>query len=597
MSQSVAALVHGFATLRPARPRRRRGPQPGRQPAATRQLLRDALAAARHPGRSACSGATTGSPGATATSAWSRWPSGRDEVAASLDRPRRADRRRAATSPPSPRSPRPRHPAAGADVPLPEPVGRRPCASPWPAARRSASPTPTTSRRWPRPAPSWCRSTRARTPRLPERLHGPRRRRRVPRGLRRRSSRQRARCSPTSAGSVGAGPRDLGRVRRPAVAGDELDGQADGRRRRRPGDDDRPPHARLPRRRRRPWPRPLGRPAPRCGATSSTTRPSSRPASCSTDRPPRRRQRRASERPRCVASLPPPPPRRRGPDVAAEPSCAPALPYVCPTRASVAGGAQVVDLPARPAEGATWPRWPPARGRSEAELDPPGHRAAPRRHRGRAGAALSGRRPCAEPRPTVAGRRRRRPRRSGPGHRRAHARCCATPTGCSSSPPTPAPSAGPRWWCGRWRRPPDPAGAVRHRRRCRRRDCAPSPTSPTPSSPPSTPASWSPSPCSATHAVDRLPRPRRRGAAATAGAHRGRRSPASPRTRRRPPARGKRSARPARRSSSSIGVDDLDRHLAGPATRWSSTRRRPTPPALQAVARRARPRGRPWSPS
>ena len=95
-ARSVAALVHGFAVLRPAGAGRAGDPQPGR--------LRPARgAAARGAGRrracrcSARCGATTRSPRRPGTSGWSRSAERRAEAVGAVARARRAGRRRRAT--------------------------------------------------------------------------------------------------------------------------------------------------------------------------------------------------------------------------------------------------------------------------------------------------------------------------------------------------------------------------------------------------------------------------------------------------------------------------------------------------------------------
>ena len=119
-----------------------------------------------------------------------------------------------------------------------------------------------------RPAPGRC------APRGHRRAAG---RRRLPRGLRGRAGRQ-----PAAAGRRPAPgrrrPAGLGRVRRTAVARPQPRRARHGRRAAGRGAHDGPPHPRLPPGHRRPPPRPSVPPGPSCGATSSTTPPSSRPA-------------------------------------------------------------------------------------------------------------------------------------------------------------------------------------------------------------------------------------------------------------------------------------------------------------------------------
>ena len=156
MSQSVAAVVHGFATFDAARARRRRHPQPGRQ-----RRARDA--AARRP-RAARPARYSARCAATTRSTWrdrhlglvpvaerpAEVGAALDRLAAVIARQCDLDADRAAWPPTAP-------PLTVADPPAPRPGPGGP-GSPSPAARRSPSPTPTTSRRSRRRAPSSCRS-------------------------------------------------------------------------------------------------------------------------------------------------------------------------------------------------------------------------------------------------------------------------------------------------------------------------------------------------------------------------------------------------------------------------------------------------------
>ena len=129
-----------------------------------------------------------------------------------------------------------------------------------------------------------------------------------------------------------------------------------------------------------------------------------------------------------------------------------AVPYVCPTRSRVGSVRKIVHLPARRAQAAVG-----GAGRAQRAL---GGGSRPGRHRPPAGPARR-RTVAVAGAPAAAGRRRpARPWSAWasvpaiPGWSPPPAgRCCWPPTGCWSSPPTTTPSGGPRWWCGRWRRP------------------------------------------------------------------------------------------------------------------------------------------------
>ncbi len=168
MSDSVAAVVHGYATLRPDVPIA--GVvlnQVGSPTHAT--MLREALAPSASPCSAPCH-ATTASGGGTATWVWSRWRSSPQVVRGSLQRLADIIRthvdleRRGGPGPLGPRA------ADRTRCRCPDP-GRR---SGWrsPAAPPSRSPIPT---RWTpsrRPAPRSSRSTRCSQGRLPAGIDG-----------------------------------------------------------------------------------------------------------------------------------------------------------------------------------------------------------------------------------------------------------------------------------------------------------------------------------------------------------------------------------------------------------------------------------------
>ena len=171
LSSSVAAVVHGFATLDPTRADRRGGPQPG----GVRRPRGAAAGGARPRWASRCwgrCGGTTGWCGGTATSGLVPVAERPDEVAAALDvlAAAVADRVDLAAVVALARLGPADGRRAGRPAP-PEHVAARP-GSRSPAAGRSRSPTPTRSTPWPRPGPRSSASTPCGTQRLPDGVDG-----------------------------------------------------------------------------------------------------------------------------------------------------------------------------------------------------------------------------------------------------------------------------------------------------------------------------------------------------------------------------------------------------------------------------------------
>ena len=168
MAGSVAAVVHGFATLDPARAAWPAWSSTGSARDGHEAMLREALAPLGVPVLGALR-RDDGSPGATATSGSSPWPSSPTRSAppstalaaavADAGRPRRRRRPGPRRRHPSPATGRCRRPRAG----------RAGAGSRWPPGRPSPSPTPTTlDAAGGRRAPRSCPSTRCADARLPD---------------------------------------------------------------------------------------------------------------------------------------------------------------------------------------------------------------------------------------------------------------------------------------------------------------------------------------------------------------------------------------------------------------------------------------------
>ena len=238
MSQSVAALVHGFASHDPRHPRRRRGPQPGRQPRPRAAAPRGAgparragprRAPARRPVRLA------GPPPRPRAGGRARHR-GRGVAR----RPRRADRR-----PLRPGRHRRARRGSGAARGGAAAAAR---ARAGPAGARSPSPAgPAFSFTYPDNLEALAAAGAELVPFdpcrdacLPEACAGLIAGGGLPRGLRRGAGRQPPDCWPTCSERVGPGLVTWAECGGLLWLCDDLDGQADGRRRRRSGDDDRP---------------------------------------------------------------------------------------------------------------------------------------------------------------------------------------------------------------------------------------------------------------------------------------------------------------------------------------------------------------------